>query len=192
VGEHDIACCAESIFEKIFSQRQSHQSGANVSMMFPGIFQAIVFAGLIAAPQTQTSTQIASVTISVSDFSGAFISGAEIALRRLPEGSSEERTTDNRGKVAADLERGAYEMVVTSPGFNTKRIDVEVQTSKPQTIAVKLEVSGTCSPCLVVGSDQTSLQLQSLNVQSEIELQAPSPQRAPVALTTARRKMKTQ
>jgi len=96
----------------------------------------------------KSELQIAQFRGRVLDCCGAAIAQAEVFLF-YPGGTQIERIrSDIRGEFASPRElKGAYELVVRSPGFTALRATVHAEAKVPgrSTLAVELGVGGTCS-----------------------------------------------
>jgi outer membrane receptor protein involved in Fe transport len=80
---------------------------------------------------------------SVTDVSGAVVSGATVKALSAATGLARESTTSASGEfVFQDLPLGKYSVTVSQPGFQTVRVDnVEVEVGKVLTLPVKLSVA---------------------------------------------------
>ena len=96
--------------------------------------------------------QPASVTIAVTDPSGAAIARAHVTI--IPEALPKKVETDEKGLVTATLPPGQYEATVGGQGFRTTTKSFVVQGNASQSVPVVLRI-GSCppGPCLDVTPD---------------------------------------
>jgi hypothetical protein len=114
------------------------------------------FIGLIAPCRLQAQASNATIVGTVTDSSGAAISGAAILVKNIGTGITQNTTSDQQGRFrVSDLAIGEYEIQSSNPGFQTvvhKGITLTVGSSPvvdfvlpvgqaQQTITVEAEVS---------------------------------------------------
>ena len=100
----------------------------------------IVICPLLLAQQTKSTT---SVTIIVTDESGAPVSNAEISM---DSAIAKNPASDENGKFTVELPPGSHDLMVTSPGFKRWSQHVQVPGAAPQTISAVLKVGGCPVP----------------------------------------------
>ena len=102
------------------------------------------FASLAAQDSTR-SPEIASLSVVVSDPSGAVVPNAEVAFKGKKTLATK---TAEDGSVRALLPYGDYVVTVMRPGFKTvKLIDVAIQVPDPPDLKVVLQVGHYCDDC---------------------------------------------
>jgi outer membrane receptor protein involved in Fe transport len=151
---------------------------------FALVFALLTFGAFKAFPQAETGQIVGTVT----DPSGAFIPGAKVTVRSIATGTERTGTTDGSGAFTfPNLQPDAYEITVTSPGFNTLRqqttvtvgsklgMDIKLEVGKAETV---VEVTGTSAAIAVNTESQTITQV--LSTQQILEL--PTLTRNPYAL----------
>jgi hypothetical protein len=111
---------------------------------------AFLIAALAAAQQAKTS-----LTIVVTDASGAPIPHAQVRLVPALDPAPAMMATDDKGKLRLDLLPCSYGLIVSDPGFKTSDSQINVQpATNGQTITVTLTV-GTFSGLSFVGDPST-------------------------------------
>lgn len=120
--------------------------------VFFGTCLAIATGGLGLGAQTAREV---SLTIRVTDVTGAVIPRAHVALVRDETTKiSVEALTDENGYAGLSVRPGSYRLSVVSPGFFDWHEQIDVGDAAPQKIQVKLTV-GSCppGPCVTVGPE---------------------------------------
>jgi outer membrane receptor protein involved in Fe transport len=138
------------------------------------IFALLTFGAFNAFPQAETGQIVGSVT----DPSGAFIPGAKVTARSVATGAERSQVTSDSGSFTfPNLQPEVYEVTVTSPGFNTLRLqttvtvgtkvglDLKLEVGKAETV---VEVTGTSAAITVNTESQTIEQV--LSTQQILEL----------------------
>ncbi len=92
---------------------------------------------------------MASLTISVTDESGAVVQRAAVTILNEAKQTKVTKDTDENGRVALSVEPGSYRFSVMSPGFREWHQQIGIENADSRTIEVKL-TPGSCSPCLEV------------------------------------------
>jgi len=106
---------------------------------------------------SQTNVGNGSIQGSVTDPSGAVVSGAKITITEKSKGVSSVRTSDSKGSyTSGSLIPGVYSVRVEAPGFKTTEVPVTVQVDNTATANVKLEVGQTSQ---VVEVEASSVQV---------------------------------
>jgi hypothetical protein len=106
----------------------------------------------------QTAREV-SLTIRVTDVTGAVVPRAHIALIRDETTKIwVEAETDENGYAGLLVKPGSYRFSVASPGFFDWHEQIDVGDSAAQKIQVKLTV-GSCppGPCVIVGPELNEL-----------------------------------
>jgi hypothetical protein len=105
----------------------------------------------------QTNVGNGSIQGSVTDPSGAVVSGAKITITEKSKGVASVRTSDSKGSyTSGSLIPGVYSVRVEAPGFKTTEVPVTVQVDNTATANVKLEVGQTSQ---VVEVEASSVQV---------------------------------
>lgn len=145
------------------------------SNLIIGLLCTVVFAPLALKAQHAATT---SVTIRVSDQTGAGIPHAQIRLVPAPEPAPPKIETDDHGQLSINLQAGGYALFVSAQGFgkDTRHIDISIpdgQASANQIVPVVLEVGRSGGPTVVSTAVEGSLTLTA------------DPYHAPVSLSPA-------
>jgi hypothetical protein len=85
----------------------------------------------------------------VVDVSGAVIPNARIYLHRVGPFEEDIRLAakaDNQGDFKLDLSEGGYDVLVSSPGFSSKFVEVSVLSRKTRRLEIKLAPLGCDIP----------------------------------------------
>jgi outer membrane receptor protein involved in Fe transport len=130
-------------------------------------FALLTFGAFRAFPQAETGQIIGTV----ADPSGAVIPGANVIVRAVATGTERTGTTDNSGSFTfPNLQPDLYEVMVTSPGFNTLKqqttvavgmkvgLDLKLEVGKAETV---VEVTGVSAAITVNTESQTIAQVLS-------------------------------
>ena len=105
----------------------------------------------------QTNVGNGSIQGSVTDPSGAVVSGAKITITEKSKGVASVRSSDSKGSYSSgSLIPGVYSVRVEAPGFKTTEVPVTVQVDNTATANVKLEVGQTSQ---VVEVEASSVQV---------------------------------
>lgn len=92
---------------------------------------ALVTLFLFATDLVLGQTQVATLTGTVTDSSGAVLSGATINVTNRDTGIVQHTVTNESGVYSATaLIPGPYVVTVAMPGFKSQRIQVTVETAK--------------------------------------------------------------
>jgi hypothetical protein len=97
-----------------------------------------------------------SLTIQVTDITGAVIPGAHVTLISNDATQTNlDGDTDENGRAVLSVNPGGYRLSVSSPGFFKWRQQIDVQDAASRKVEVKLTV-GSCppGPCVTVGPAQ--------------------------------------
>ena len=115
-----------------------------------GTCLAIATVGLGLGAQTAREV---SLTIRVTDVTGAVIPGAHITLIRDETTETKvEADTDENGGAGLSVKPGSYRFSVTMPGFSNWHKQIDVRGAAPQKIEVELRPGGCPpGPCVTVG-----------------------------------------
>ena len=144
------------------------------------IFQVTFLAGtaLISLP-CSTSTPlfaqasigaVAQITGSVSDPTGAVVSGAEVKVNQTETGFTRAAVTGADGTyVLPNLAIGPYELQVVSPGFKTHlQQGIVLQVNDNVTVTIRLQV-GTSTESVTVSANASMVNTESTAVSTVIE-----------------------
>jgi hypothetical protein len=120
-------------------------------------------------PEIQTT-----LTVVVTDQTGAIIPGAHIAATNQATGSRVEATADATGQAIVDLDQGIYKLRVTAPGFQGYlENEVEAKAEMHRVVALRAGI-GICEPCMDV-RDVPEIPLERQPIAADIPL-IPVPQ----------------
>ena len=138
------------------------------------LFALLTFGAFRAFPQAETGQIIGTVT----DPSGAVIPGANVIVRAVATGTERAGTTDSSGRFTfPNLQPDVYEVMVTSPGFNTLKqqttvavgmkvgLDLKLEVGKAETV---VEVTGASAAITVNTESQTIAQVLSTQQINEL------------------------
>src|ERR1700726_3034564 len=136
---------------------QSSHPGARFSILaLIGLF--VVFSSALLLAQTTLST--GSINGTVTDPSGAVVSGAKISIMNTSTGQSVELASNSAGAFSTGpLPPGTYKVQVTAKGFSTVS----------QTVVVQVGNTATVNPKLAVGQESTVVEVQGSTVQVNTE-----------------------
>src|SRR6202140_1273789 len=136
---------------------QFSHPGARFSILaLIGLF--VVFSSTLLVAQTTLST--GSINGTVTDPSGAVVSGAKISIINTSTGQSVELTSNSAGAFSTGpLPPGTYKVQVTAKGFST--------VSQP--VVVQVGNTATVNPKLAVGQESTVVEVQGSTVQVNTE-----------------------
>jgi hypothetical protein len=117
---------------------------------------------------SQTNVGNGSIQGSVTDPSGAVVSGAKVTITEKSKGVASIRTSDSKGSyTSGSLIPGVYSVRVEAPGFKTTEVPVTVQVDNTATANVKLEV-GQTSQVVEVEASSVSVNTEQPTVQGVI------------------------
>src|SRR5882762_6842780 len=103
------------------------------------LFFALLFNCL---PGYAQSINSGTVTGTVTDQSGAVVSGAKVVLRNAITGYQQSATTDETGSFRFNnVPQNPYRLTATAPGFSASTQDIDVRSSIPMTIGLPLKVA---------------------------------------------------
>lgn len=98
----------------------------------------------VQAAETMPAEKVSRLAGVVQDVLGAAIAHAEVEV--MPRGSrdlarAKKTATDEAGRFAWNLEPGSYTVILKAPGFETKILAVDVETStRKNNVVVRMEV----------------------------------------------------
>lgn len=115
------------------------------------ISMLVVFTGLACLAQTYQGKVVGSVT----DSTGAVVSGAQVTIRNVATGVQRTLVTNQAGEyVAADLDPGTYVVAVRAAGFKLAEADsVVLQVSRDTRVNLKLQPGSVNEKVEVHASD---------------------------------------
>ena len=103
------------------------------------LFFALLFNCL---PGYAQSINSGTVTGTVTDQSGAVVSGAKVVLRNAITGYEQSATTDETGSFRFNnVPQNPYRLTATAPGFSASTQDIDVRSSIPMPIGLPLKVA---------------------------------------------------
>ena len=121
-----------------------------------------VIAAVVPLSCAQATERASSVTITVTDPSGAAVLHAQIKVLPWPQATKKNLETNEYGKVLLNLTSGGYDVFVTNPEFKPWNKHIQVQDASEQSIAAVLQFAETstevvlCAPCLPIQTDSHS------------------------------------
>lgn len=121
---------------------------------------AIVAIGGVPLWSQQAATR--TVTIRVSDQTGARITGAEVHCVPVSDSTPAKMETDNQGNLSLDLKPGNYTVSVSAQGFKTAMQPVVVappagDVAINEVVSVKLQIGDVGSPVPIYPKDSLVL-----------------------------------
>lgn len=121
-------------------------------------------------PRLGRAQETSSIAGSITDPSGAVVSGAAVTVKNTSTGFTRVVTTDAHGQyVAAAIPTGSYEVTVKKAGFKTaKQKDVHLAVATTQTVNVSLSV-GASAQTVSVTAAAPLLQTQSVGISSLVD-----------------------
>ena len=116
----------------------------------------------------QTSVGNGSIQGTITDPSGAVVSGAKITITEKSQGVSSHATSDSRGTYSSGaLIPGNYAVRVEAPGFKTTEVPVTVQVGNTANGNAKMEV-GQASQVVEVEASSVAVNTEQATVQGVI------------------------
>ncbi len=107
-----------------------------VAARITAVFLALICVEVCAQPTPQGS-----VTVQVTDRTGAVIPGASIEIDASSSKPKPFLKTDGQGQTVLNLPSGAHTLSITFPAFKRLTQQIEVQSGTNQMVAVKLDVA---------------------------------------------------
>jgi hypothetical protein len=93
----------------------------------------------------------ASLTVSVTDESGAVIPRATVTIVNEAQQVKATKYTDENGRAALSVDPGSYRCSVSTPGFREWHQQIGIENADSRRIEVKLKVGGCPpGPCVTV------------------------------------------
>lgn len=106
---------------------------------FAASFGSLCLSATVSAQQTATST----VSIQVTDPTGAPVPHVPIRLVPSPDSAPAKMETDTKGQLSLNLDPGGYALFVEFPGYKAVATFVDVLDAKEvQVVPVRLELAG--------------------------------------------------
>lgn len=97
-----------------------------------------------SSPWILAQTNTTSLSGTVTDVTGAVISGADVSISNAASGSRQNTRTSTKGEFSFEqIQPGTYEVKVVAPGFSEQDEKVELLVSTPVTLVFKLTVGTT-------------------------------------------------
>lgn len=126
-------------------------------------FSLLVFAFVVLSSVASLSQAVASGTVAgtITDQSGAVVSGAQVKLTDTATGTSRNATTDNSGHyIFVNIDPGHYNLTAAKPGFATSKTSSDVLVGQTTTLNLALQIGGTTT---IVEVQASNTDLQTLN-----------------------------
>ncbi|MGA3131341.1 MAG: carboxypeptidase-like regulatory domain-containing protein [Terracidiphilus sp.] len=101
---------------------------------------AVFLAAFLPVAGAQQSSQTR-LTVQVTDVTGAFVSGARIAVDPPPVGSGSVLTADSQGQATLNLPAGTYTLSIIASGFKRWTQKIYMHGESEQTIGVILAIA---------------------------------------------------
>jgi hypothetical protein len=118
------------------------------------LFTALTLVGLSPAVMAQTTISTGSIQGTITDQSGAVVSGAKVAITNKATGQTLSVTTTSSGTYASGaLNSGEYRVRVETKGFKTSETYVTVQVNITSSANLKLAVGQESEVVEVQGSE---------------------------------------
>jgi len=115
------------------------------------------------------STSTGSLAGSVTDSSGAAVSGAEVTLTDTSTGASRAYTTNQAGRYSfVDLTPTAYEITISKPGFSTTKTNATIKIGVAAALDFTLKVGGK-NEVVEVTATGTELETTNATVGNTVE-----------------------
>ncbi|HUS18177.1 MAG TPA: TonB-dependent receptor [Terriglobales bacterium] len=156
----------------------------SISKLYQSLFLVFVL-GLGAFAQTETGT----ISGTVTDPSGAVVSGAKVTITAVGTKAARTGTSDSNGRYAiTNLQPGLYDVAIEGSGFAETKRQVQVTVGSKVILDSSLKVTGDTTIVEVVGSGgiQVETQRQEISevVSSRQITELPTFNRNPYALVT--------
>src|SRR5262245_53885125 len=91
-----------------------------------------------------TQAQVGVISGTIKDPNGAVVPNAAISVRSESSGELRTAVTDGQGRFKVErLEPGSYRLNISRDGFKTIERDLVIESGKPVTIEIKLEIAET-------------------------------------------------
>src|ERR1700730_1905580 len=135
-----------------------------------GVFLVFALYFFVSVP---VHAQVTGATLSgtVTDASGAVISGAQVSAKNTATDLAKETTTDTAGVYTLpNLPAGPYEVKVTAKGFNTAVSNLTLAVGAQQTLNVPMKV-GETSQTVQVTEAAPQIHLTSSTLTGQVESQ---------------------
>src|ERR1043165_5561902 len=139
-------------------------------MMRIGQIVSLLAVLLVSSAVLVWSQSVASGTITgtITDQSGAVVSGAQVTLTDTATGSAQSISTNGAGHyVVVNLDPGHYDISVVKQGFATSKTSTDVKVGLTTTLNLALQVGGTTT-VVEVQAAATELQTMNATVGNEI------------------------
>jgi Carboxypeptidase regulatory-like domain len=131
-----------------------------------GILAIMAFSGAVASAQVE-SGQIAGT---VSDQSGAVITGATVTVKNVATGAERTTQTTSTGAfLVSSLEPASYQITITSGNFKPFSANAEVTVGGHTTVDARLSVSSETTEVQVVGEGGVAVNTQSQELAQVID-----------------------
>jgi len=135
---------------------------------------AFLLSGITATAHGQATTEAGAIQGTVTDPTGAAVSGAKVIVTNLGTGAARTITTTNAGLYSAEaLQPGGYTVRITAPGFAAAVLTLTVQVGQTANASIKLRVQGATTEIQVqaagVEVDTSSSSVQGVLNRQDIE-----------------------
>lgn len=132
---------------------------------------AIILVRLFVAVPLSAQEAGGTITGTVSDPTGAAVSGANVGIKNTATGVDRATTTSSDGVyVAPNLIPGTYEITVTAPGFSTSVTQgVGLLAGERREVNVSMTLGQVSNKVTVVGSEISDVELASSEVRGVID-----------------------
>ncbi|MFN0141487.1 MAG: carboxypeptidase regulatory-like domain-containing protein [Pyrinomonadaceae bacterium] len=122
------------------------------------IFGMVIFCILLSVGIAAQQTDNGSLNGAVTDQAGAVVAGANITATNLENGQRRQATTNNDGRwTIAVLKPGAYEIMVTAPGFAEVKQSAAVSASSTSAVDVVIGVAAVGEQVTVEGNGSDTI-----------------------------------
>jgi Carboxypeptidase regulatory-like domain len=123
----------------------------------------------------QKVSDAASITIEITDQTGAYIPHALVSVVKLSDADSANETAEagEDGKASVSLQQGSYNLIVSDPGFRPSNQRIDVNNSHSRTLSFALLVY-SCPPGPCVTVDEASKADSIPLAQPEVHSMVPS------------------
>jgi hypothetical protein len=104
----------------------------------------------------QTPLQVATISGTITDATGAIVPRAVIRLAH-PGAPSLQTTTDNNGYFEMSAKPGEYILETIASGFLTNKLPVYLSAAIPSTRHIDLQIGELCGPCISMESSKIEI-----------------------------------
>ncbi len=127
----------------------------------------------VSAPSAYAQSNISGdLTGSVTDPSGAAVSGAQVTVTSVEKGQTKTTTTNEQGEYRVPLlSPGQYKIAITAAGFGTTNVQTTISIGVNTPVATKLSVGQASTQVEVTGNDVQLLHTDDAQIATTFDMQ---------------------